>query len=211
MPEIMDVESMQPRRVVWRAVQPQLTHCHAIEEIRFDVHEERGTTDSFTDSIDFSPSEAWPWQGIVMTILGGRLDTVNTAGPVELDFTGVVYFQFIEAEFVTDQMAELLHPPNTEVWYDHAGLDESAGFNPSALESAGLIVDGRSRVGGFCLWECESSPLVDRLVAGWRKPGTTFEQRRSVLRHLKMSCDDTGSFHIVARSVSVKRLADAEH
>jgi len=205
MDEVPDVEGSPRRLVLWRAVQPQLTHCHSIQEITFDIHEERGTTDSHTDSIEFSPIEAWPWQRIVMTIFGGSLGKVNTAGPVELDFTGVIYFQFIEAEFNTDHVAKTSMPEDVDVWYDQNGLDESAGFGSSpALES--LIVNGRARFGAFCLWECDNSPLVDRLVAEWRKPGTTFEQRRSVLRHFSLGCDETGSFEIVARSVSVKRL-----
>jgi hypothetical protein len=203
--EITDVAGAAGRFVLWRAIQPELTHCHAIQAINFDVHEERGTTDSFEDSIEFSSTERWPWQRIVMTIVGGRLGQVNTAGPVELDFTGVIYFQFIEAEFNTDYVAKTSTPEDVDVWYDQSGLDESAGFGSSpTLES--LMVNGRARFGAFCLWECDSSPLVDRLVMEWRKPGTTIEQRRRVLRHFSIGCDETGSFQIVARSVFVRRV-----
>jgi len=124
---------------------------------------------------------------------------------MELDFTGVIYFQFIEAEFNTDYVAKTSTREDVDVWYDQSGLDESAGFYSSpTLES--LIVNGRARFGAFCLWECDSSPLIDRLVTEWRKPGTTFEQRRRVLRHFSIGCDETGSFEIVARSVSVTRV-----
>jgi hypothetical protein len=203
--ENADLESTPGRLVLWRAVQPELSHCHAIQTVNFDVHEERGTADSFTDSIEYSSTDKWPWQRVSMTIFGGRLGAANTAGPVELDFTGVVYFQFIEAEFDTDYVAKTSTPGEADVWYDRSGIDESAGFSSSpTLES--LIVNGRARFGAFCLWECEGSPLVDRLVLEWRKPGTTFDQRRRVLRHFSIGCDETGSFEIVARTVSVSRV-----
>ena len=128
MAESTDAGSTPDHLVLWRAFEPQLTHCHSILEINFDIHEERATTDSNTDSIKFSPTEAWPWQRIVMVILGGRLGNPTTSGPVELHFTGVIYFQFIQAEFNTNHVVETSVPPNTAVWYDHSGLDESAGF-----------------------------------------------------------------------------------
>jgi hypothetical protein len=203
--ENANLGSTAGRLVLWRAVQPELTHCHAIQTINFDVHEERGTTDSFTDSIEFPSTDRWPWQRVVMTIFGGRLGEVNATGPVEIDFTGVVYFQFIEAEFDTDYVAKTSTPEEVDLWYDRSGIDESTGFSSSpTLES--LFVNGRARFGAFCLWECDGSPLVDRLVLEWRKPGTTFEERQRVLRHFSIACDETGSFEVVARTVSVRRV-----
>jgi hypothetical protein len=157
--ENADLGTTPGRLVLWRAIQPELTHCHAIQTVNFDVHEERGTTDSYSDSIDFSSTDKWPWQRVVMTIFGGRLGKAKTAGPIEVDFTGVVYFRFIEAEFDTDYVVNTSAAGDVDVWYDRSGIDESAGFSSSPMQES-LVVDGRTRFGAF--WTPSHLPLTSQ-------------------------------------------------
>ena len=62
-------------------------------------------------------------------------------------------------------------------------------------------------IGAFCLWECDDSPLLSKLLARWQ-PWRLLEERRAWLRHFRTSCDELGEFEIVARGVTVQRLDD---
>ena len=60
----------------------------------------------------------------------------------EIRFIGVAYVRFIQDDFLGIEQGNNL--------YDVSGLDE-AGFSMTAMNDAGLVVDGWCKSGAWCL------------------------------------------------------------
>ena len=181
---------MAERVCRWHPIQPELTHFHDIVSLTFDFGTDRGTSDTYRPFVERPvPGSAWPWQRAVLTFKGGPHDGIV---PVRCTFDGLVYFNFLQDDF-----QPLINEPGP--WrnsYDLAALQGVGGYNIQDPED--------DSYGAFCLWECESSPLVDHLVTRWNR-GQDVE-RRSILRHFETSCDELGTFELVAGDVTIEQL-----
>jgi len=185
-------EQEPPSRVRrWRAVEPELTHFLDLISLDFDIATDRGTSDRY-EQLTTRPSRGaqWPWQRLVLTFWGGPLQSRQTI-PVRCIFEGLVFFSFLQDDF---------EPKINEVEAKQDIFDsESLG---------GLYVhqgDLPDSVGAFCLWECDDSPLIEKLVARWQ-PWRPIEERRPWLRHFRTSCDELGDFEFVAGDVTIEKV-----
>jgi hypothetical protein len=200
------------RFMLWRPVEPLLTHCRAVDSIDYHVRSESTSEGMWSDNPDDyrQAGDRGLWQRVTLNILADPRGLGATrAVPVEIDFRGVVLFHFAQAEFEASilqrQIIEACYPANVDEWYDTEPLMAMPGW---------AVKEPRSRWGAFCLWVCDESPLVDQLVASWRSPKLDVEDRSrvvarsSVFRHYEIGQDDLGTFHIVAIGVSVKRRSE---
>lgn len=175
----------------WHPVEPELTHFVDIISLTFDIGTDRGTSDTYRPFVERpSPGSPWPWQCAVLTFNGGPHGRIV---PVRCTFDGLVYFNFVQDDF-DRPMSERAPCRNS---YDLAALQGVEGFNIQNPE-----VDSH---GAFCLWECDSSPLIEDMVAWWTR-GRPLEDRRGILRHFETSCDELGVFELVAGDVTIEQL-----
>jgi hypothetical protein len=49
-------------------------------------------------------------------------------------------------------------------------------------------------------------PLIEHFVTRWNR-GHPVESRRSIFKHFETSCDELGSFELVAGDVTIEQLA----
>lgn len=179
-----------PQRVCrWRPIEPELTHFHDIISLTFDPATDRGTSDRYHQFTEKLPGNSWPWQRAVLTFRGGPHDQIAN---VRCTFDGLVQFEFLQDDF----LPKVTEPKPWRDSYDVAALEGVAGFYIQDPED--------DSYGAFCLWECESSPLVELLTARWNNRPRGDGQ--NLLRHFEISCDELGRFQFVAGDVTVERL-----
>ena len=126
----------------------------------------------------------------MLTFNGGPHDRIV---PVLSTFDGLVYFNFLQDDFVPPSAS--LHLGATVTTWGHCRGLKASTFRTPRVDS----------YGAFCLWECDSSPLIEHLVTRWNR-GRPVESRRSILRHFETSCDELGSFELVAGDVTIEQL-----
>jgi hypothetical protein len=168
-----------------------------VKSISLDIEGKRGTSDTYDHSIEFESTDLLPWQLITMEVYRDDLGPDSmTLLLTQIEFTGVVYFQFVQDDF--------------------SGIDKSSDlYDVSPLNEAGFHIDmrpfgesdGWSKHGAFCLWSTEDSPLIRKMAAAWAIPEHPIELRARLLKHYRISCDETGEFNLVARGVAVTNLA----
>ena len=203
-------DSEPPRLILWRPVEPLLTHCLTVDAIDFHIRPESTSEGMWTDdpSVYDQAAKAGLWQQVTLHISAEWTGLgATTAVPVKIDFRGVVLFHFIQAELEANisrkQIIEMAYPANVDEWYDTGPLIGAPGWN---------VTEPRNRTGGFCLWTCDDSPLIDQLVSHWtmtkvfdRRSASTVVARASVFHHYQISQDDLGTFDLAATGVSVER------
>jgi len=188
----MGTDAKQPNQL-WRAVEPELTHFHDIISLEFDIATDRGTSDTY-QPIVVPPAggQSWPWQCLTLTIRGGPLDAEHRqAVPIRIVFDGLVYFRFLQDDF----QPRLDEPDSTTDIFEREPLRGAAGYSSLDLPDS---------VGGFCLWECDDSPLVRKFVQRWERRLGRKDGRW--LRHFRTSCDELGEFEVVAGNLTIERL-----
>lgn len=185
--------------VRWQAVEPELTHFHDIISLDFDLGSNRGASDTLTQvSLPPEKGQSWPWQRVILTFWGGPLDPEHRqAVPVRCTFDGVVYLQFLQDD---------AHPAFSDE--DQQDLHAVSGLRGVPGYSQRFLSHDDSAGGAFCLWESKDSPLLRRVV---ERAGRycAISETGPCLRHFKTSCDELGSFEIVAGDVTVERVEDA--
>ena len=176
----------------WHPIEPELTQFHDIISLTFDIGSDRGTSDTYRPFVERPPlGSPWPWQRAVLTFNGGPHGRIV---PVRCTFVGLVYFNFLQDDFAP-RVGH--HPEPWRTSYDNAALQGVEGFHIRDPED--------DSYGAFCLWECDSSPFVEHLVARWNG-GKPIESRRAILRHFETSCDELGTFELVAGDVTIEQL-----
>jgi hypothetical protein len=186
--------------IAWYPVEPSLTHCADIRSIEFDIKSGRTSEALRDDDLEtFKSGQPWLWQRIQMTLVA-QASAEDAPGVAFLDtsitFRNVVMFHFQEFEFGGGSVIEDVMSQGGDSIFHKESLTKEAGF---------FVTGEISSYGAFCLWVCDNSPLVDRVISRW-KTWTSLEGRQSVFRHYQISCDDLGTFHIVCTRADVKRL-----
>ena len=183
----------------WRPVEPELTHFHDIISFDFDIATDRGTSDTYEPvATRPDPGGLWPWQRLLLNFWGGPLGGEHRrALRVRATFDGLVYLTFLQDDF----LPKISEPEAQLDSYDQDQLRGVPGYAQDRLDD--------DSVGAFCLWECETSPLVDKLISRWQ-PWRPLAERRPWLRHFNTSCNELGFFEIVASDVKIERLDDPD-
>jgi hypothetical protein len=186
--------------VVWRPIEPEITHFHDIISIDLDIAADRGISDTYaTVTLPLAEGERWPWQRVVLTFWGGPLDVEHRhAIPVRCTFEGVVYLRFLQ----DDAHPTLDEDEARQDVYEDSGLQGVPGYSQQHLS------EGSRGGGAFCLWEAENSRLLGRLVRRAGRHSRTNEANGPWLRHFRTSCDELGSFEIIAGAITTERIED---
>jgi hypothetical protein len=192
---VTDNCSQEP--VVWHAVQPELTHFHNIIAFDFDVGVDRGTSDTY-GPLTLPPGEGkpWPWQRLVLTIAGGPRDEDGRTLRVRCTFEGLVYLRFLQ-----DDVEGSIDQEGDRGLYTISDLRGVAGYNQEHLG------DDTSTSGAFCLWESYDSLPLQRLTeSAGRFSAIRPGAEGHWLRHFRTSCDELGTFEIVAGNVTIEQI-----
>ncbi len=180
----------------WTPVTPALTHFHSFVSLEFDLGEDRGTATWGAPLPELPDPHPSPWQTVVLTMLGiPRREPDLQPVPVSCTFSGVVNFQFLQDDFA----------PKTTT--DEASRNR---YDVRTLRGAGYADRGEDEncYGAFCLWESKDSPLLRKLAGRWDPwPHRPPDERQQWFRHYQTSCDELGTFELVACGVIVERLA----
>ena len=190
--------------MVWHAVDPVLTHCLDVLSIDLDLKAERTSETGRDDDFDLLKSgPPWLWQRIVMRIVAGRLSQ-NDTFVTSITFANVAMFHFEQIEFERHGLIESVMSAHGGGLYSTRGLTSEAGFNVPDQQG-----DQLSTFGAFCLWVCDESPIVRQLAGGWKPWLLNVEAKRAVLKHFMISCDELGTFHVLATGATTEREGEA--